>query len=84
MDIVKASMIHPSYMLKACYVHGRETGFGFVFATPSRFEVGWNHGNPSSFQVPFKELSTIVSYCGVHSFGTYITIAKYIQIVLKT
>ena len=27
-------------MVEACYVHGRETkGFGFVFATRSRFEV---------------------------------------------
>lgn len=40
-------------MLEACYVHGRETDFGFVFATPSRFEVEQNHGNPS----PFKFLS---------------------------
>lgn len=59
---------------------------GFVFATPSRFEVGWNHGNPSSFQVPFKRVEQCTFFFAafiVLEHTSFIAIAKY-TIFLKT
>jgi hypothetical protein len=54
MDIVKASLLSPC--LGPVTSMEEKQSLGFVFATQSRFEVGQNIGNPSSFSSSFQRV----------------------------
>ena len=69
MDIVKASLLSPC--LGPVTFMEEKQGFGFVFASQSRFGVGQNDGNPSSSS-SFQRVEHCNFLRGVRSFGTYI------------
>ena len=69
MDKVKASLLSPC--LGPVTFMEEKQGFGFVFASQSRFGVGQNDGNPSSSS-SFQRVEHCNFLRGVRSFGTYI------------
>lgn len=69
MDIVKASLLSPS--LGPVTFMEEKQGFGFVFATQSRFEVGQNYGNPKFFF--FSSSFQRVEHCNF-SFAAFVVL----------
>ena len=76
MDIVKASPLSPC-LRPVTFVEEKQ-GFGFVFATRSRFEVGQNLREPKFFflKSSFQRVEHRNFLRSVRSFGTYILLFR--------